>query len=107
MLNLIFMLLTVKIHVFFFQKNALKNYSSSASQNFILRVLRGETFGAAYTKQFEKSNIEECFQQAINSLNLSDKKERGNVSSTSDYLDLSSVIYHPDLNHISLTDKVS
>ncbi len=90
-----------------FQKDALKNYSSSVSQNFILRVLKRDKFGTAYTKQFEKSSIEECFQQAMYGLNLSDKKERGDISSTNSYPDLTSIIYHSELDRISLADKIN
>lgn len=90
-----------------FQKDLLKNCSASTSQNFILRVLKGEKFGVSYTKQCGKNSIEECFQQAINSLSLSDKREKGSISSTSDYPDLSSVIYDPEIDRISVEEKIN
>ncbi len=89
-----------------FQQNALKNYSASTSQNFILRVLKGDKSGVSYTKNLKKESIKECYQQAMYSLTFSDKKQRGELSPSATYKDLSSDIYNDSISKIPLTEKI-
>ena len=88
-----------------FQKSALKNYSSSKSCNFILRVLKGEKCGVSYIKSLEKNNIEDCFQQAMQGLYLSDKADAGDISGNTNYPDLSATLCSSE-EDLSLADKI-
>ena len=60
-----------------FQKEELKNCSQSSASHLNLRLLKGEKAGVSYTKNFSKEGLKSCYQQALDSLRLSDKKERG------------------------------
>ena len=88
-----------------FQKKELKNYSSSRSQNFVLRVVRGKKYGASYTKDLEKSSVEDCFREAVKALRISDKEERGDMASSSEYPAIP-LMYQPALGGLSLKDKI-
>ena len=68
-----------------FQKKELKNYSYSQSQHINLRVLKGDKVGASYTKDFSKSNMEDCYQRAKDSLQFTDQKIAGDLSENQNY----------------------
>ena len=88
-----------------FQKQRLKNCSCSSSRHLNLRVLQGEKAGASYTKDFSRSSLEDCYRQAFNSLKLSDKKERGDLSKNETYQDFSDFC-NEELKKISIEDKI-
>ena len=87
-----------------FEKQKLKNYSTSKDRNLALRISAKNKFGVSYTKDFSKESIEECYNQALNSLKLSDREEEVEISPSQEYLDMSSAIYNPDT--VSLSEKV-
>ncbi len=64
-----------------FRKDILKNCSSSQSQNFMLRLLKGDKQGTSYTKNFQKEHVKACYRQALDSLQLSDHQKKGISSS--------------------------
>ena len=88
-----------------FQKQELKNYSCSATNHMNLRVLQGEKAGTSYTKDFSKTSLEDCYKRAVDSLNLSDKKERGDLSQKETYKDFSA-FYNPGFKETILEDKI-
>ena len=87
-----------------FKKKDLK-HSCSESKHLNLRVLQGKKAGTSYTKDFSKAGLEECYQQAFNSLKLSDKEEVGDVSPPAKYMDFSA-FYDKDLESVSLKEKL-
>lgn len=88
-----------------FQKEQLKNCSSSEMKHLNLRVLQGEKTGTSYTKDFSKISLENCYKQAVDSLKLSDKKERGDLCKNEKYKDFSA-FYDENFKKLSLEDKI-
>ena len=88
-----------------FKKESLKNCSSSEERHFNLRVIKGKKSGASYTKDFSKAGLEACYQQAFNSLNLSDKEEAGSLSEEESYEDFS-IFYNSDCKDINIEEKI-
>ena len=87
-----------------FQKKELKNYSHFQSRHISLRVLKGEKAGTSYTKDFSKSSIEDCYQRAKDSLQLSDQKTAGVLSANQTYPD-SCDFYDKSFGENSLESK--
>ena len=91
-----------------FQKEKLKNCSQSSSAHLNLRLLQGKKAGTSHTKNFSKEGIEECYVQALNSLQLSDKKERGWFGQDLEPFDEDfSVFYSEKLAKTPLQQKIS
>ena len=88
-----------------FQKKELKNYSYSQSHHINLRVLKGDKSGASYTKDFSKDSIEDCYQRAKDSLQLTDQKTAGSLSANQNYQD-SSDFYDESFVNSSLENKL-
>ena len=88
-----------------FQKKELKNYSYSQSHHINLRVLKDDKAGASYTKDFSKQSIEDCYQRAKHSLQLTDQKTAGNLSVNQTYQD-SSGFYDKSFEDCSLESKL-
>ena len=87
-----------------FQKENLKNCSSSEERHLNLRVIKGSKAGASYTKDFSKEGLETCYQQAFNSLKLSDKEEAGSLSELENYKDLSG--FYKNFKDLSIEEKI-
>lgn len=88
-----------------FQKQELKSCSSSEAKHINLRVLQGEKAGTSYTKNFSKTSLEECYKRAVDSLRLSDKKERGDLSTKQRYKSFST-FYNKRFKETNLKDKL-
>lgn len=88
-----------------FQKESLKNCSSSEEKHFNLRIIKGKKAGASYTKDFSKVGMETCYQQALNGLNLSDKEEAGELSHSEEAYKDFSAFCDSDLKSLSLKEK--
>ena len=88
-----------------FQKENLKNCSNSEMKHLNLRVLQKDKAGTSYTKDFSKTSLTDCYKQAVDSLKLSDKKERGDLSKNEKYKDFSA-FYDENFKKISLEDKI-
>ena len=88
-----------------FEKQELKNCTCSESKHLNLRVLKGECVGTSYTKDFSKKSLEDCYQRAVDSLNFSDKKERGFLSKNENYKDFSP-FYDEDFKNLTIEDKI-
>ncbi|MGI9549364.1 MAG: TldD/PmbA family protein [Bdellovibrionales bacterium] len=95
-----------KSHCISFEKQKLKNYSSSEDKNLALRVSNEDQSGVSYTKDFSKESLKTCFQQALNSLKISDKKERGETSFNQEYKNMESELYDPKLSSVKLAEKL-
>ena len=87
-----------------FQKKELKNYSYSQSRHINLRVLKGDKAGTSYTKDFSKSSIEDCYQRAIDSLQISDQKTAGDLSKAQIYQEVG--FYDKNSQDFSLDNKL-
>ncbi|MDE0092236.1 MAG: TldD/PmbA family protein [Oligoflexia bacterium] len=88
-----------------FQKKELKNYSYSQSHHINLRVLKGDKAGTSYTKDFSKSSMEDCYQRAKDSLQLTDQKTAGELSENQSYPDFSD-FYDKSFENSSLENKL-
>ena len=88
-----------------FQKQELKNFSYSEENHLDLRVLKGEKTGFSYTRDFSRTSLEDCYRRAVDSLELSDKKERGRLSLDQKYKDFSP-FYDPNIETLSLEEKI-
>ena len=88
-----------------FQKQELKNYSSSETKHLNLRVLKGDKAGTSYTKDFSKVSLEDCYKRAVDSLKFSDKKERGDLSEKEKYRDFSD-FYNEEFKQMGLENKI-
>ena len=88
-----------------FEKQELKTCSCSEEIHLNLRVLKGDCTGTSYTKNFSKKNLEDCYERAMNSLNFSDKKEKGALGKSEKYKDFSQ-FYNEDFNSLSVGDKI-
>ncbi len=89
-----------------FEKQKLQNYSTSKDKNLALRLSKGDKSGFSYTKNFSKESIEECHNQAFNSLKLSDQEERGEFSVNQKYVDMSKTIYNSEMSSMDLSEKM-
>ncbi len=88
------------------EKQKLKNYSNSKDRNLTLRLLASNKFGVSYSKDFSKKSLEECYAQALNSLKLSDREEKGELSVDQKYIDMDKMIYDSEMSSIDLSEKI-
>ncbi|MCZ0932582.1 MAG: TldD/PmbA family protein [Oligoflexia bacterium] len=88
-----------------FQKKELKNYSYSQSRHINLRILKGDKAGTSYTKDFSKSSVEDCYERAKNSLQLTDQKTAGDLGESQNYQD-SSDFYDKSFEDSPLESKL-
>ncbi|MCY4513065.1 MAG: TldD/PmbA family protein [Bdellovibrionales bacterium] len=88
-----------------FEKQDLKNCTCSELKHLNLRVLKGDRAGTSYTKDFSKKSLEDCYQRAVDSLNFSDKKERGFLSKNESYKDFSP-FYDEGFKNLTIEDKI-
>ncbi len=88
-----------------FQKEKLKNCSSSEERHINLCILQGKKIGTSYTKDFSKASFEDCYKRAFDSLQLSDKEERGDLSQKEEYRDFSH-FYREDFKQTNTKDKI-
>lgn len=88
-----------------FQKSHLKNNILAQEQHINLRVIQGDKQGFSYSKDFSKANLEQCFQQAINSLNICDKKTAGSLSPKETYKNFFDY-YNKDFKNVHKDDKI-
>ena len=88
-----------------FEKQELKNCTFSEVKHLNLRVLKGEHAGTSYTKNMSKKSLEDCYQRAMDSLNFSDKKERGFLSKNESYNDFSD-FYDESFKSLTVKDKI-
>ena len=88
-----------------FEKQELKNCTFSEMKHLNLRVLKGEHAGTSYTKDFSKQSLKDCCQRAMDSLNFSDKKERGSLSKNESYNDFSD-FYDESFKNLTVKDKI-
>lgn len=89
-----------------FQNRKLKNRLQSEMKHLNLRVLKGEKSGASYTKDFSRESFEECYEMAVSGLNLSDRKERGELSNETQFEDFSR-FYDESFKETSIEEKIS
>ena len=79
--------------------------SVSQSQHINLRVSQGDKAGVSYTKDFSKSSLEDCYQKAKNSLQLTDNSTGGILSENQKYQS-ENLFYNKDLENHSLKDQL-
>lgn len=82
----------------------LKKNSSSEDQQLNLRLLRGRKSGSSYTKKLSLEGVNECYEQALKSLEISDKEERGDLSEHQNYPDLSQSLCSKSF--VDVSDKI-
>ena len=88
-----------------FQKNQLKNCSSSETNHINIRALQGKKSACSYTKDFSREGLESCFHRALEALRLSDKEERGGLSESQSYEDFSA-FYSGEDENMSIEEKI-
>ena len=79
--------------------------SVSQSRHVNLRVSQGGKAGVSYTKDFSKSSLEDCYQKAKNSLQLTDSSTGGILSENQKYQS-ENLFYNKDLENHSLKDQL-
>jgi len=93
-------------HYICFEKQKLQNYSSSKDKNLTLRLVSQDKTGVSYTKNFSQEGLKECYNQALQSLKLSDKKEKAILCTQQNYVDDFAYGYHPDTGSMHLSEKI-
>ena len=88
-----------------FEKQELKTCSCSEEIHLNLRVLKGDHVGTSYTKNFSKKSLEDCYKRAMDSLNFSDRKEKGSLGKAEKYEDFSQ-FHDEDFKNLSVKDKI-
>ena len=92
-------------HSVLFQKQELKNYSSAFSCHINLRVLKGGRMGVSWAKKLSQDSLKTAYQQAIQALDFSDKKEEGALAEGENYKDFSG-FYDSNLKEMALKTKI-
>ena len=87
-----------------YDNKKLKSNTFSSSQNFCLRLLKDKKSASSYTKDFSKEAIEECYKQALDSLNLSDNEKACQLSKSQNYKEIS--LYNPNSSSMDLLKKI-
>ena len=88
-----------------FEKRELKTCSCSEEIHLNLRVLKEDRAGTSYTKDFSLNSLEDCYNRAMDSLNFSDRKEKGALGKAEKYKDFSP-FNDEDFKKLSVKDKI-